>query len=160
MTVTIRPAQPADCGLVLTLIRELAEYEKLLDHVRCAQADVERLLFGPAPRAFSEIAELDGQAAGFSLWFYNVSTFAGRAGIYIEDLYVRPAARGAGAGKALVASLARRCLDEDLTRLTWAVLDWNASSIAFYDRLGAESLDDWVTRRLSGEALARLAREG
>ncbi|MDR3513621.1 MAG: GNAT family N-acetyltransferase [Caulobacteraceae bacterium] len=157
MSIAIRPAQPADAPLIYAFIRELAEYEKLLDEVEASQADIAAVLFGPAPRAFCDIAELDGEAVGFALWFYNLSTFTGRHGIYLEDLYVRPIARGAGAGKALLARLARRCLDEGLTRLEWAVLDWNAPAIAFYDRLGASAKSDWITRRLSGEALAELA---
>ena len=126
--------------------------------MRAGEADIARDLFGPAPRAFCDIAEADGRAVGFALWFYNYSTFAGRHGIYLEDLFVRPEARGLGAGKALLASLARRCLAEDLGRLEWAVLDWNAPSIAFYDRLGAAAMDEWTVRRLTGEALERLAR--
>ncbi len=155
--LTIRPAVPSDSALVLRFIRELAEYEKLLHEVRTSEDDVRALLFDPTPRAFCDIAEQDGAPVGFAFWFYNVSTFEGRHGIYLEDLYVSPQFRGAGAGKALLASLARRCRDEGLTRLEWAVLDWNAPSIAFYDSLGASAKTDWITRRLSGEALERLA---
>ena len=157
MTLTIRVAAPTDAALIHGFIRELAEYEKLLDEVQACPADIAALLFAPAPRAFCDIAELDGEPVGFALWFYNVSTFAGRHGIYLEDLYVRPEARGLGAGKALLANLARRCVDEGLTRLEWAVLDWNAPSIAFYDALGAAAKTEWITRRLSGDALACLA---
>jgi len=155
--LVIRPARAGDAALVLRFIRELAEYERLLHEVKTTEADVEAILFGPAPRAFCDIAELDGEPVGFALWFYNVSTFEGRHGIYLEDLYVSPERRGGGAGKALLAGLARRCRDEGLARLEWAVLDWNAPSIAFYDSLGAAAKTDWITRRLSGEALARLA---
>ena len=157
MTVTVRPAVPADADLILGFIRDLAEYEKLLHEVAATRADVAAALFGERPRAFCDIAELDGRPVGFAVWFYNFSTFRGRHGVYLEDLYVRPEARGAGAGKALLARLARRCRDEGLARLEWAVLDWNAPSIAFYDSLGAASLDDWITRRMTGEALERLA---
>ena len=157
MSLSIRPARPGDADLVLRFIRELAEYERLLHEVKTTRADVERLLFGDAPRAFCDIAELDGAPVGFAFWFYNVSTFEGRHGIYLEDLYVSPEHRGAGAGKALLAGLPRRCRDEGLARLEWAVLDWNAPSIAFYDSLGASAKTDWITRRLSGEALERLA---
>ena len=101
---------------------------------------------------------MEGKPVGFALWFYNVSTFRGGCGLYLEDLYVRPEARGLGAGKALLAGLARRCLNEGLGRLDWAVLDWNAPSIAFYDSLGAGALTDWITRRLDGEALIALAQ--
>ena len=118
------------------------------------------MLFCQHPRAFCEIAEQDGAGVGFALWFYNLSTFTGRHGIYLEDLYLVPAARGAGVGRALMAALARRCLDEGLKRLEWAVLDWNAPAIAVYNRLGAASLDDWRVRRLSGEALTALAQAG
>ena len=156
-SLSIRPAAPADAPLIHAFIRELADYEHLLDEVEATEADIAGVLFGDRPRAFCDIAELDGEAMGFAVWFYNLSTFTGRHGVYLEDLYVRPAARGAGAGKALLAGLAKRCLDEGLTRLEWAVLDWNAPSIAFYDSLGASAKGEWITRRLSGEALARLA---
>lgn len=155
--LTIRPARGGDAALVLRFIRDLAEYEKLLHEVKTTEADVEAILFGDAPRAFCDIAELDGEPVGFALWFYSVSTFEGRHGIYLEDLYVDAERRGVGAGKALLAGLARRCRDEGLARLEWAVLDWNAPSIAFYDSLGASAKTDWITRRLSGEALERLA---
>jgi GNAT superfamily N-acetyltransferase len=157
MPVIIRPVRPGEAALVLGFIRELADYERLLDQVEADEADVEALLFVPNPRAFCDIAEVDGRPVGFALWFYNVSTFKGRCGIYLEDLFVRPEARGKGAGKALLANLARRCLEERLGRLEWAVLDWNAPSIAFYDSIGAATLDDWIIRRVSGEALERLA---
>ena len=110
------------------------------------------------PRAACDLVELNGHPVGFCLWFYTVSTFAGRAGIWIEDLFVTPEARGLGAGRALLKALAQRCVNEGLGRLDWAVLDWNAPGIGFYDRIGAEPLDDWRLRRLSGGALADLAR--
>ena len=157
MSLKIRPATPADTDLIVQFIRELADYEKLLHEVEATEDDLRRDLFGENPRAFCEIAELDGAPVGFALWFYNYSTFRGRAGIYVEDLFVRPEARGVGAGKALLRRLAQRCIEADLGRLEWAVLDWNAPSIAFYDQIGAETLDDWIIRRLSGEALNRLA---
>ena len=143
--------------MIYQFIRDLAKYEKLLDAVVATQDDVIAALFGDNPKAFCDIAEIDGAPVGFALWFYNFSTFVGRHGIYLEDLFVRPEARGSGAGKALLASLARRCLDEKLGRLEWAVLDWNAPSIAFYDSLGAAAMDEWIVRRMTGEALARLA---
>jgi GNAT superfamily N-acetyltransferase len=157
MSLEIRPARPDEAPLVLSFVRELAEYERLLDQVEATEATIEALLFNPAPRAFCDFAELDGQPVGFALWFYNTSTFRGSCGIYLEDLYVRPEARGRGAGKALMAHLARRCVAEKLGRLDWAVLDWNAPAIAFYDSLGALSMDDWIVRRLAGDALKRLA---
>ena len=158
MSLTIRPAVATDAAVVLAFIRELAEYEKLLHEVRTTTADVEAILFGQAPRAFCDIAELDGAPVGFALWFYSVSTFEGRHGLYLEDLYVRPGVRGRGAGKALLAHLARRCASEGLARLEWSVLDWNAPAIAFYDSLGASAKTEWITRRLSGEALKQLAQ--
>jgi GNAT superfamily N-acetyltransferase len=157
MSVTIRTAAPADAPVILAFIRELAEYERLLHEVRITLADVEALLFGPSPRIFCDIADTDSGAVGFALWFYSVSTFEGRLGIYLEDLYVRAEARGGGVGKALLAHLARRCTAEGLARLEWSVLDWNASAIGFYDSLGAAAKTDWITRRLSGDALTRLA---
>jgi GNAT superfamily N-acetyltransferase len=155
--VTVRPAGPADSAAIFAFIRGLAEYEKLLEEVRASEADIARDLFGPAPRVFCDLAEAAGEAVGFALWFYSYSTFAGRHGIYLEDLFVRPDARGLGAGKALLAGLARRCAREGLARLEWAVLDWNAPAIGFYDGIGAGAMDGWTVRRLESEALARLA---
>jgi GNAT superfamily N-acetyltransferase len=157
VSATTRPARAADSALIFALIGELAAYEKLEHAVRATGADVREILFCAAPRAFCEIAELDGTAVGFALWFYNLSTFEGRHGIYLEDLYVRPEARGRGAGLALLRSLARRCREEGLARLEWAVLDWNTPAISFYDALGAAAMSEWLIRRLSGEALAKLA---
>jgi GNAT superfamily N-acetyltransferase len=157
MTVTIRVATPSDISLILQFVRDLAEYERLLHEVEMTEADLRRDLFGENPRAFCDIAEHNGEPVGFALWFYNYSTFKGRAGIYLEDLFVKPEARGLGAGKALLRRLAQRCLDAELGRLEWAVLNWNAPSIAFYDSLGASKKDDWTVRRLDGDALERLA---
>ena len=157
MTHCIRPATPADAPLIHALIRELAHYERLSHAVRSTPEMIGEALFGPVPRVFCEIAEAAEGLAGLALWFYNFSTFEGRHGIYLEDLYVRPAARGQGLGKALLQRLARRCRDEGLTRLQWIVLDWNAPSIAFYRALGAEMLDGWTGCRVTGDALARLA---
>ncbi len=139
------------------LIRELATYERLEHEAKASPDDIAAALFGPAPRAFCEIAEVDGEAVGFALWFYNFSTFVGRSGLYLEDLFVRPEVRGRGAGKTLLRALARRCVAENLGRMEWAVLDWNASALRFYDALGSRSLDDWRIRRLTGEALTKLA---
>jgi GNAT superfamily N-acetyltransferase len=157
MRLVVRPAVPADLALIYGFIRALAEYEQLAHAVTATEADVGQALFGPAPRVFAEIAEADGAAVGFSLWFYSYSTFVGRHGIYLEDLFVLPEARGRGAGRALLSSLARRCVDEGLGRLEWAVLDWNAPAIGVYDRIGAAALDDWTLRRLTGEALKALS---
>jgi diamine N-acetyltransferase len=159
--LNIRPARPGDEALVSDLIRELAEYEKLAHEAAATPADVARALFSPEPKAFCDIAEWDGEPLGFALWFYNYSTFRGRHGIYLEDLFVRPAARGKGAGKALITGLARRCVEQGLARLEWAVLDWNVSAIGFYENLGAKVMDDWRICRLTGEALAAVgARAG
>lgn len=155
--VVVRVATVADAPLILQFIRELAEYERMLDEVEATEADIRRDLFGENPRSFCEIAEHDGKPVGFALWFYNYSTFRGRAGIYLEDLFVRTEARGAGAGKALLRRLAQRCVDAELGRLEWAVLNWNAPSIAFYDSLGASAKTEWTVRRLDGEALETLA---
>jgi GNAT superfamily N-acetyltransferase len=160
MSLVIRSAMPADAGLVLTFIRELAEYEKLLHEVEAREDDIARDLFGEQPRVFCEIAEWGGEPVGFALWFYTYSTFQGRHGLYLEDLFVRPAYRGKGLGKALLANLARRCVDEGLGRLRWWVLNWNEPSIAFYRSLGAEAREEWTTFDLSGEALRRLAQAG
>jgi GNAT superfamily N-acetyltransferase len=150
----IRPARPGDEVLVADLIGELAEYEKLAHEVEATPADVARALFSPAPKAFCDIAEQAGEPVGFALWFYNYSTFRGRHGLYLEDLFVRPAARGQGVGKALITGLARRCVEQGLARLEWSVLDWNVAAIGFYEGLGAKVMDDWRICRLSGEALA------
>lgn len=157
MPVSIRPATPSDAALIHQFILDLADYEKLLDTVQATEADTAAALFGPKARAFADIAEIDGQPVGFALWFYNYSTFVGRHGIYLEDLFVRPSARGSGAGKALLAALAKRCVDEGLGRLEWTVLDWNAPSIAFYDSLGAASMNEWIIRRLTGDGIRKLA---
>jgi GNAT superfamily N-acetyltransferase len=153
----LRPARPEDASLILALVRELAEYERLSHEAAATEAELAEALFGPAPKVFCDIAEWDGAAAGFALWFYNFSTFRGRHGIYLEDLYVRPELRGRGIGKALIANLARRCVDQGLARLEWAVLDWNAPSIAFYRSLGARAMDEWTVHRLTGESLEALA---
>jgi GNAT superfamily N-acetyltransferase len=158
MSVKVRVASPADIPLILHFIRQLAEYERLLHEVECSEADIRRDLFGENPRAFCDIAENGGQPVGFALWFYSYSTFRGRAGIYLEDLFVEPGARGVGAGKALLRRLAERCVEADLGRLEWSVLDWNAPSIAFYDSLGAMKKEGWTVRRLYGESLTALAQ--
>jgi GNAT superfamily N-acetyltransferase len=155
--ISVRAATPTDVPTIVRFIRALAEYERMLDEVTASDSDIAAALFSPHPRAFCEIAEQDGAAIGFALWFYNFSTFVGRCGIYLEDLFVVPEARGSGAGLALMRRLAQRCRDEDLRRLEWQVLDWNAPTIAFYDRLGATAKSEWITRSLSGDALAALA---
>jgi GNAT superfamily N-acetyltransferase len=153
----VRPAAPGDLAAIHRFILDLADYERLAHEVDATPADLARDLFGPAPRVFCDIAEIGGVPVGFALWFYSYSTFRGRHGIWLEDLFVRPEHRGAGAGLALLKALARRCSDDDLARLEWSVLDWNAPAIGFYDRLGALAMDDWTTRRLTGAALEALA---
>ncbi len=160
MTVSIRPARPGEAGLVLAFVRELAEYERLLDKVDATEAMIDAALFGPDPRIACDIAEWDGAPAGFALWFANFSTFRGRHGIYLEDVFVRPGVRRRGIGRALFHHLARRCVAAGWTRFEWAVLDWNAPSIAFYKSRGAELLDEWTVCRISGDALSRLAAAG
>lgn len=157
MSITLRPAAPGDAALIHALVLELAAYERLSHAVRSTPDSFAAALFGPAPRAFCDIVEWDGEGAGLALWFYNFSTFEGRHGIYLEDLYVRPEHRGRGLGRALLEGLARRCLAEGLARLEWSVLDWNEPAIGFYRGLGAETMDGWTGCRLTGEALARLA---
>jgi GNAT superfamily N-acetyltransferase len=156
--LTIRAAKPADRDLVFAFIRDLAEYEKLLDDVIATPDDVARALFAPHPRVYCDLAEWDGAPAGFALWFYNFSTFRGRHGIYLEDLFVKPAFRGKGIGKALLAHLAKRAVAEGCARVEWWVLDWNEPSIKFYESLGAIPMEEWTVFRLTGDALKRLAR--
>lgn len=158
MALTIRRARPGEAGLVLSLVRELAEYEKLLREVDATEAMLDAALFGESPRLFCEVAEWQGEPAGFAVWFVNFSTFSGRPGIYLEDLFVRPAQRGKGIGKALLAHLAGQCVSNGWTRLQWAVLDWNTPSIEFYKSLGAELMDEWTVCRVTGPALTALAR--
>src|ERR1700688_729672 len=141
MALTIRRARPDEAGLVLSLVRELAEYEKLLHEVEATQALLAAALFGDNPRLFCEIAEWDGEPAGFAVWFINFSTFSGSSGIYLEDLFVRPSQRGKGIGKALLVYLAKACVANGWSRLQWSVLDWNAPSIEFSKRPGAALRD-------------------
>ncbi|KJC61194.1 GCN5 family acetyltransferase [Bradyrhizobium sp. LTSPM299] len=157
MSLTIRRARLDEAGLVFSLVRELAEYEKLSHEVHASEADIADALFGASPRLFCDVAEWNGEPAGFAVWFVNFSTFAGSHGIYLEDLFVRPALRGHGIGKALLMHLAKHCLAQGWSRLQWAVLDWNAPSIAFYKSLGAELMDEWTICRVSGAALTALS---
>jgi len=157
MSIRIATARPDQIRLIYSLIRELAEYEKLLHEVEATEAGIAAALFSDNPRLFCEIAEWNGEAVGFTVWFLNFSTFSGRYGIYLEDLFVRPAFRGKGIGKALLADLARTCVKNGWARLQWSVLDWNAPSIAFYKSLGAVLMDEWTVCRLNGPALAALA---
>ncbi|MBT2384584.1 GNAT family N-acetyltransferase [Streptomyces sp. ISL-11] len=163
----IRPATPADVPVIHAMVRELAEYERALVDARATEEQLRDALFGSDPAAFALIAESDenaegeggtaGEPVGFAVWFRNFSTWTGTHGIYLEDLYVRPRARGAGHGRALLAELARICVDRGYQRFEWSVLDWNAPSIAFYRSLGAEPMDEWTVQRMSGEPLHTLA---
>ena len=155
--LAIRRARPDEAGLVVSLICELAGYEKLLHEVEATEADIAEALFADNPRLFCEIAEWNGEVAGFAIWFNNFSTFSGRSGIYLEDLFVRPAQRGRGIGKALLAHLAKQCVANGWSRLQWSVLDWNTPSIEFYQSLGAVLMDEWRLCRLNGAALRALA---
>ena len=159
MSLSIRPARPGEAALALQFVCELAEYEKLMHEVAATEAMIDAALFGDNPRVFCDFAEWDGAVVGFALWFLNFSTFSGRSGIYLEDLFVRPAHRHKGIGKALMIHLAAKCVENGWTRLQWAVLDWNTPSIDFYKSLGAELLDAWTGCRVSGDALTGLARQ-
>jgi GNAT superfamily N-acetyltransferase len=188
--IEIRPAVSADTPVIFQLIRDLAGYEKLLAEVEAVPDQIGAALFGAQPRAFCEIAswrepagaaadgspvgaapgaaqgtdpgapEQPAEIAGFALWFYTFSTFRGRHGLYLEDLFVRPQFRGRGIGKALLVNLAQRCERERLCRLEWQVLDWNEPSLRFYAALGAKAGGEWVPHRLQGDALRQLARGG
>ena len=153
----IRPARPSDAADIHRLVRELADYERSADQVAATEDDLRRALFGEQPAVFALIAEHDGAVAGFALWFLNYSTWTGRHGIYLEDLYVTPGLRGHGYGRALLAELARICVDCGYGRLEWSVLDWNAPAIGFYASLGAVPMDEWTVNRLTGPALLALA---
>src|ERR1700724_1357929 len=157
MSLAIRRARRDEAGLGLSLVRRLAEYEKLLHEVAATEADIAEALFGESPRLFCDIAFWNGDPAGFAVWFINFSTFSGRSGIYLEDLFVRPALRGKGIGKALLAHLASQCVANGWSRLQWSVLDWNTPSIDFYKSLGAVLMDEWTVCRINGAALTALA---
>ena len=157
MPLSIRPATPADLPLIAQFIRDLADYEKLAHEVRFDEAVLGDRLFGARPYAEVLIGEIDGSPQGFALFFHNFSTFEGKPGIYLEDLFVRPEARGSGLGKALLVHLAKLCRERDCARLEWWVLDWNTPSIGFYQRLGAKLMDEWTVMRVDGDALTKLA---
>jgi len=159
MTLAIRPATAADTDLIVKFILDLAIYEKLEHEAKASPEDIARDLFGDSPKVFCDIAEWNGEPAGFALWFYTYSTFQGRHGIWLEDLFVDPALRGKGIGKSLLTHLARRCVTEKLGRLEWWVLDWNEPAIAFYKAQGAVMQDEWTKCRVDGEALARLGAQ-
>jgi GNAT superfamily N-acetyltransferase len=153
----LRPAIPADISQILAFIRELAEYERAPERAVATPEDIARYVFGEQPLAFVVMAEWAGEPAGFALWFYNFSTWEGRPGLYLEDLFVRPSFRGKGIGKALLKHLAAVALQKGCTRYVWQVLDWNTPSLDFYQAMGARVLKEWLTCRVEGEALRCLA---
>jgi len=155
--VSIRRAVPADVPRILELIKELADYERSLDQVSATVKDLSAALFAEQPAVFAHVAEVDETVVGFAIWFVNFSTWLGKHGIYLEDLYVTPAVRGRGVGKALLAELAATCVRRGYGRLEWWVLDWNEPAIGFYRSIGAEPMSEWTVQRLSGAALTGLA---
>ena len=155
--MAIREARPEDVPEILSMIRELADYERAPDAVVATEELLHDALFCDAPAVFALIAEEDESSVGFALWFRNFSTWLGRHGVYLEDLYVRPDHRGNGHGKALLAALARICIERGYGRLEWWVLDWNEPALAFYRSIGAVPMDEWTVHRVTGEPLQRLA---
>lgn len=156
----IRPAASADVPTILRFIRELAAYEREPDAVEATEEALAEALFGPHPAAEAVIAEAEGGAVGFAIFFHNFSTWTGRRGLYLEDLYVTPEARGLGMGKALLRHLAALALDRGCARFEWSVLDWNTPAIDFYRSVGAVPMAEWTVQRMSGDALVRLAGRG
>ena len=153
----IRPARADDIPAIHQMITELAAYERSLHQVSATESDLHTALLAAQPALFAHVAEEGGQAVGFALWFLSYSTWAGKHGIYLEDLYVKPERRGQGHGRALLTELARICVERGYGRLEWAVLDWNQPSIEFYRSLGAVPMEEWTVYRLSGSALAAAA---
>jgi len=156
----VRPATAADVPAMVGLVRELAAYERAAEEVDLTPEVLSSALFGAQPAVFAHVAEVDGEVAGFALWFVSFSTWLGRHGIYLEDLYVRPERRGAGLGKALLAALARVCVERGYGRLEWSVLDWNKPAVDFYRAHGAVAQDEWTVFRVTGEPLRQLAGLG
>jgi GNAT superfamily N-acetyltransferase len=157
--LNIRPATPADASTIATLVRELADYEKLLHEARASDEDFRRELAAENPVIRVLIAEWDGEPVGFALYFFNFSTFVGRAGLYLEDLFVRPTMRGKGVGRALLRALARIARDRDCGRMEWAVLDWNEPALRFYQTLEARPMKEWIVHRLTPVEIGKLAAE-
>jgi GNAT superfamily N-acetyltransferase len=157
MTVVIRRARPGDEAELSAMIYELAEFERAVEHCTVTESSIKTALFGQDPIVYGHVVEVGGQVAASALWFLSFSTWEGTPGIYLEDLFVRPAFRRRGLARALLRELARECVANGYTRLTWAVLDWNVSAIALYDVIGGKPLSDWISYRVSGPALSDLA---
>lgn len=155
----IRPAKREEVGIILNLIKELAEYERALDHVETTEKELLSTIFVENPKVFCDLVDVEGEIVGFAIWFLNYSTWQGRHGIYLEDLYVRSEFRGRGYGKALLQHLARVCEERGYGRFQWSVLDWNTPAIDFYKSLGAESMDDWIVYRVTGKSLKELGSQ-
>jgi GNAT superfamily N-acetyltransferase len=155
----IRPAQRKDVSEIIQLIKDLAEYEKAPDQVEASEREILETIFATDPKVFCELVEVDGEIAGMAIWFLNYSTWQGKHGIYLEDLYIRPEYRGRGFGKALLQHLAAICIERGYGRFQWWVLDWNSPAIEFYRAIGAEAMSEWTVYRVSGSAIAELARK-
>lgn len=154
----VRRVRESDVPAVVGLVRELADYERSLHECELTEAQLHKALFGPSPKVFGHVAEVDGEVMGFAVWFLNYSTWRGVHGIYLEDLYVRPTQRGSGLGRALLRELAAECVRQGYARLEWSVLDWNTPAIGFYQSLGAKPMDEWTIYRLTDDELAALAQ--
>ncbi len=160
MTTLIRRARDGDEAELTAMVHELAAFERAAEQCTVTESQLRSALFGPRPTVNAHVVEVDGQVAAGALWFLNFSTWDGTAGIYLEDLFVRPAFRRRGLARALLSALASECVDTGYTRLTWAVLDWNADAIALYESVGARPMTEWITYRVSGSALSELAESG
>jgi len=158
--MNIRPARKEEVGIVLQLIHDLAHYEKAPDEVEATEKELLTTIFAEEPRVFCDLVEVDGDIAGMAIWFLNYSTWQGKHGIYLEDLFIKPEFRGRGFGKALLQHLARICEEKGYGRFQWWVLDWNSPAIEFYRSLGAVAMDEWTVYRVSGEALKDLGKQG
>ncbi|NCW35395.1 MAG: GNAT family N-acetyltransferase [Actinobacteria bacterium] len=152
----IRSARSEESAVILQLIKDLAEYEKAPDQVEATESDLKATIFGKEPKVFCDVVEVDGEIAGMAIWFLNYSTWQGKHGIYLEDLFIKPEYRGRGYGKALLVHLAKLCEEKGYGRFQWWVLDWNSPAIEFYRSLGAEAMDEWTVYRVSGKALKDL----
>ncbi len=154
----IRPAKQEDAGVILQLIKDLAFYEKAPDEVKATEKEILETIFAPNPSVFADLIEIEGQVVAMAIWFLNYSTWQGKHGIYLEDLYVKPEFRGRGYGKSLLQHLAKVCIERGYGRFQWWVLDWNSPAIEFYKGLGAEAMDEWTVYRVSGEKLKELGQ--